>query len=447
MLKGPLLSGIILYTIPIILTSVLQLLFNAADLIVVGWFRGSVSVGAVGATNAVTNLIINLFVGLSVGAGVAVAHGLGSGDDTEVHNTVHTAVPTALLGGGVLTIVGVFLSEPLLVLMKTPADTLPLSVIYMKVYFCGITFTMIYNFCAAILRAAGDTKSPLIFLCIAGVINVMLNVVFVMVLGMNVEGVALATVISQGISAFLVTRALMQRDDSCKLELRKMRFCKQQLLKIVRIGLPAGIQSSLFSISNVLIQSAVNSFGAVFVSGNSAAVSIEGFMYATLNSFHQTAVNFVGQNVGARQYRRANRVVWICFGCVLVTGLAMGILVNTFGRQLLSVYITDSDQAIAYGMIRLSYVSLPYFFLGLMDVSTGALRGYGSSLAPMIICVLGVCGFRVGWIYTIFQMPGYHTPECLYTSYPVSWVITFIIQLAFYLLMVRKYRTPESASE
>lgn len=447
MLQGPLLSGIILYTIPVILTSVLQLLFNAADLIVVGWFRGSVSVGAVGATNAVTNLIINLFVGLSVGAGVAVAHGLGSGDDTEVHNTVHTAMPTALVGGVILTVAGVLLSEPLLVLMNTPKDTLPLSVIYMKVYFCGITFTMIYNFCAAILRAAGDTKSPLIFLCIAGIINVVLNVIFVMVFGMNVEGVALATVISQGISAFLVARALVRRDDACKLELRKMRFYKQQLLKIIRIGLPAGIQGSLFSISNVIIQSAVNSFGDVFVSGNSAAVSIEGFMYVTLNSFHQTAVNFVGQNVGARQYRRANRIVWICFGCVLVVGLTLGALVYTFGRDLLSIYITDSEQAIAYGMIRLSYVSLPYFFLGLMDVSTGALRGYGSSLAPMIICVLGVCGLRIGWIYTIFQIPGYHTPECLYTSYPVSWIITFVIQLAFYLLMVRRYRAQEYISE
>ena len=447
MLQGPLLSGIILYTIPVILTSVLQLLFNAADLIVVGWFRGSVSVGAVGATNAVTNLIINLFVGLSVGAGVAVAHGLGSGDDTEVHNTVHTAMPTALVGGVILTVAGVLLSEPLLVLMNTPKDTLPLSVIYMKVYFCGITFTMIYNFCAAILRAAGDTKSPLIFLCIAGIINVVLNVIFVMVFGMNVEGVALATVISQGISAFLVARALVRRDDACTLELRKMRFYKQQLLKIIRIGLPAGIQGSLFSISNVIIQSAVNSFGDVFVSGNSAAVSIEGFMYVTLNSFHQTAVNFVGQNVGARQYRRANRIVWICFGCVLVVGLTLGALVYTFGRDLLSIYITDSEQAIAYGMIRLSYVSLPYFFLGLMDVSTGALRGYGSSLAPMIICVLGVCGLRIVWIYTIFQIPGYHTPECLYISYPVSWIITFVIQLAFYLLMVRRYRAQEYISE
>ena len=434
------LSGIVLYTIPVILTSVLQLLFNAADLIVVGWFCGSVSVGAVGATNAVTNLIINLFVGLSIGAGVAVAHGLGSHDNVEVYNTVHTAIPTALVGGVILTIAGIFLSEPLLALMKTPEETLPLSVIYMKIYFCGITFTMIYNFCAAILRAAGDTQSPLIFLCIAGVINVILNVIFVLEFEMNVAGVALATVISQGISAVLVTRALMRRTDACKLEPRKMRFHKPQLVKIIRIGLPAGIQGSLFSISNVIIQSAVNSFGDVFVSGNSAAVSIEGFMYVMLNSFHQTAVNFVGQNVGAKQYRRAKRIVWICFGCVLVTGLAAGALIYTFGRDLLSIYIKDSDQAIAYGMIRLSYVSLPYFFLGLMDVSTGALRGYGASLAPMIICVLGVCGLRVGWICTIFQVPGYHTPECLYLSYPVSWVITFAIQLAFYLKLIRKYK-------
>lgn len=440
MLQGPLLPNIIRFTIPVILTSVLQLLFNAADLVVVGYYRSSASVGAVGATNAVTNLLVNLFVGLSVGAGVSVAHGLGSQNDKEVHNTVHTALPLALVGGALLTIVGVFVSKPLLELMETPKELLDLSALYMKIYFGGITFTMVYNFCAAILRAAGDTKSPLIYLVIAGCVNVVLNVIFVKFFHMDVEGVALATIISQALSALLVTRALMRREDACRLELRKIRFYGPQLAKIIRIGLPAGIQGSLFSVSNVIIQKSVNFFGEVFVAGNSAAVSIEGFMYVTLNSFHQTAVNFVGQNVGAKRYRRANRVVAICFACVTVVGLALGGMVYLFGEELLGIYIRDSAQAISDGMIRLSLVSLPYFVLGLMDVSTGALRGYGSSVAPMIISVLGVCGIRIGWIYTIFKIPAYHTPQWLYISYPISWLVTFLAQVTVFLFVIRKYR-------
>ena len=439
MLEGPLLSGVILYTIPIILTSVLQLLFNAADLIVVGRFCGSVSVGAVGATGSLTSLLVNLFVGLSIGAGVAVAHGIGSRDEEQVSNAVHTALPLALLGGVILTVMGLALSEPLLILMGTPENTLPLSVIYMKVYFCGITFTVVYNFCAAILRAAGDTKSPLIYLTTAGVVNVILNVVFVTVFHMNVAGVALATTISQAIAAVLVICALMKRTDACKLQLRNMRFYKHQLIKIVRIGLPAGVQSSLFSISNVLIQSSINSFGDLFVSGNAAAANIESFMYVTLNSFHQTTVNFVGQNVGARQYRRANNTVWICQCCVLVAGLAMGTAIWAFGEQLLNIYISDSREAIQYGMVRFVYVTLPYFMLGLLDVSTGALRGYGKSLTPMIISVLGICGIRVLWIFTVFQLPAFHNPKWLYLSYPISWVVTLAVQTIFFFRIRGEY--------
>lgn len=439
MLEGPLLSGVLLYTIPIILTSVLQLLFNAADLIVVGTFCGSVSVGAVGATSSLTNLLVNLFVGLSIGAGVAVAHSIGSRDDVQISGAVHTAVPLALIGGIVLTVVGIAFSKPLLVLMGTPENTLPLSAVYMKIYFAGITFTVLYNFCAAILRAAGDTQSPLKYLTLAGVVNVILNVIFVTVFHMNVAGVALATTISQGIAAVLVMRALMRRTDACKLELRKIRIQKHQLMKIVRIGLPAGIQSSLFSISNVLIQSSINSFGDVFVSGNAAAVSLEGFLYAALNAFQQTAVNFVGQNVGARQYRRANKTVWICQSCVLVIGIAMGTALWAFGEQLLGIYITDSPEAIAYGLVRFSFVSLPYFMLGLLDVSTGALRGYGQSLTPMIISVLGICGIRVLWIVTVFQIPAFHTPQWLYMSYPISWFVTLLVQTVFFFRVRGKY--------
>ena len=437
MLQGPVLWSVISYTIPIILTSVLQLLFNAADLVVVGRFCGSISVAAVGATGSITNLIVNLFIGLSVGAGVTVAHAIGSRESEDIHRAIHTALPVALVSGVVLTVVGVAMSGTFLRLMGTPENVLPLSTVYMQIYFGGITFNMVYNFCASILRAAGDTRSPLIFLSLAGVINVVLNVIFVTVLHMNVAGVALATTISQAISAVLVVIALMRRTDDCRLYLKKMKFYRIQLLKMVRIGLPAGIQGSLFSISNVMIQSSVNSFGDIFMSGNAAAGNIEGFVYVIMNSFHQTAVNFIGQNVGAHQYDRVKKTLWCCLGCVGAAGLAAGVLGFVFGPQLLSIYITDSAEAISYGMLRLNFVCLPYFICGLMDVSTGALRGMGASLEPMIISVLGVCGIRIGWIATIFQIPAFHTPQCLYISYPVSWLITFVAQ---FLVFQRVYR-------
>ena len=436
MLEGPLLPSIISYTIPIILTSVLQLLFNAADLVIVGQFKGSICVGAVGATGSITNLIVNLFIGLSVGTGVTVAHGIGAQEHSVVHKTVHTAIPTALVSGVVLTVVGVTFAESFLRWMDTPADVLPLSALYMKIYFCGITFTMIYNFCASILRAAGDTKSPLIFLAISGVLNVALNVVFVTVFDMDVDGVALATILSQALSAALVVIALMRRTDACKLELRKIKFYGQQLGKILRIGLPAGIQGSLFSISNVLIQSSINSFGEVFVAGSAAAGNIEGFVYVSMNAFSQTAVNYVGQNAGARQYDRVRKTLWICIGCALAVGVFMAAGIYAAGPQLLSIYINDSAQAIADGMLRLTWVLLPYGICGIMDATTGALRGLGASVAPMVISVLGVCVLRIGWIMTLFR--AHHTPEVLFVSYPISWAVTFAAQLLAFLFVYKK---------
>ena len=440
MLEGPLLGGVIAYTIPVMLSGILQLLFNAADLIIVGKFCGSVSVGAVGATGSLTALIVNLFVGLSVGAGVAVAHGIGSRDEQQVREAVHTAVPLALIGGAILTVAGVTLSEPLLILMGTPENTLPLSVVYMEIYFLGITFTVVYNFCAAILRAAGDTRSPLIFLTLSGVINVVLNVFFVTVFHMNVAGVALATIISQGIAATLSTVALMRRKDACQLQLRRMRIHKRVLKKIVRIGLPAGIQSSLFAISNVMIQSSVNSFGDIFVSGNAAAGNLEGFLYVALNSFHQTTVNYVGQNVGARQYRRANNTVWLCQGCVIVTGIAIGVFLNVFGETLLGFYISDSAEAIACGLTRFRYVAIPYFIFGLLEVSTGALRGYGRSLGPMLVSVLGICGIRLLWVFAVFPIPAFHSPKWLYLSYPISWIITLTVQMILFFRVRNQFQ-------
>ncbi len=438
MIDGPLLPNIISFTIPVILTSILQLLFNAADLVVVGRFCGSLSVAAVGATGSITSLIVNLFMGLSVGAGVAVAHAIGAKEDQTVHRTVHTAVLVSLLVGVILTVIGVAFSEVMLKKMGTPDNVLPLSALYMRIYFGGMTFTMVYNFCASILRAAGDTKSPLIFLSIAGVINVLLNLFFVVVLHMNVAGVALATTISQGISAVLVVIALMRRTDSCKLYLRKMRFYKPQLLKMVRIGLPAGIQGSLFAISNVMIQSSVNSFGQVAMSGNAAAANIESFVYVAMNAFHQTAVNFVGQNVGARQYGRVRKTLLLCLCCVAAVGLSAGLLAYAFAPQLLSLYITDSADAIAYGALRMSVVCVTYSLCGLMDTTTGALRGMGASVEPMIISILGICGLRMGWLLAVFPIPQFHTPWWLYFSYPVSWLVTFAVQLVAFTVVYRK---------
>lgn len=436
-LEGPLFGNIILYTIPIILTSVLQLLFNAADLVIVGRFCGSLSVAAVGATTYVTNLLVNFFVGLSVGVAVTVAHSIGGHQDEDIYRTVHTALPMALVCGVILTTIGLTCSETFLRWMDTPESVLPLSAVYMKICFSGVTFTVVYNFCAAILRAAGDTRSPLIFLTLAGVLNVLMNLVFVCVLRMNVAGVALATTLSQGISAALVVMALVRRTDVCHLELKQIRFYGAQIRKIILIGLPAGAQNSLFSISNVLVQSSMNTFGDVFVSGAAAAANIEGFMYAIVNSFHQSAVSFIGQNAGARQYDRVKKILWICFASVTVTGIAVSASVCIFGRQLLSFYITDSPEAIEYGLFRFYSVASLYFLYGMMDVSAGAMRGMGASVTPMIISLLGACGFRILWIMTVF--PHLATPGGLFLCYPISWVITLIAQMSAFWIIYRKH--------
>ena len=438
MLHGPLLGNLISYAIPIMLTGILQLLFNAADLVVVGQYRGSVSVAAVGATGSLTSLIINLFIGLSIGAGVTVAHGIGSRDDERVHRTVHTAILLSLIAGILVAVVGVTMCERFLIWMGTPDDVLPLSAVYMRIYFTAMPLVMLFNFAASILRAAGDTKSPLLILALSGVINVVLNIIFVTALGMNVDGVALATVISTAVSAVLVTVVLMRRGDALRLEIRKLRIYKAQLLKILRIGLPAGIQSSIFAISNVLIQSSINSFGKIAMSGNAAANNIEGFVYTSMNAFYQTAVNFVGQNVGARQYKRVAKIMWLCLACVSVLGISLSNLVYAFGPQLLGIYITDSPDAIGYGMIRFTYVCMPYFLCGMMEVCTGALRGMGVSLMPMLASIIGVCGIRIGWIMTVFRMPEYHSLESLYFSYIVSWFFTTVFHLISFLVIHRK---------
>lgn len=438
MLSGPLLINIIKYTIPIILTGILQLLFNAADLVVVGRFCGSISVGAVGATTSLIHLIVNLFIGISMGAGVCTAHAIGAGDDKILSKTVHTAIPTAIICGIIVTALGYFSSGSILRLMDTPEIYLPLSTTYTKIYFLGAVALMVYNFGAAILRAAGDSRSPLIFLTLAGVLNVLLNVIFVTVFHLDVAGVALATTISQFLSATLVVITLMRRNDAAKLTIMGIRISHRIIAKIIRIGLPAGIQSCMFSFSNIIIQSSLNSFGEVAVAGCSAAANIEGFSYTTMNSFHQTALNFTGQNAGAGNYKRGMKVLFYCLACVTVCGLFLGVFTYIFGKPLLSIYITDSKEAIAYGFTRLAYICLPYFICGLMDVTTGAIRGLGVSTGPMLISILGVVGVRLLWIFTVFADPRWHSLESLYFSYTVSWSLTFIAQLILYIVLYKQ---------
>lgn len=442
MCEGPFLKKILLYTIPIVLTGLLQLTFNAADLIIVGRFCGSVSVAAVGATGALTNLIVNLFMGLSVGSGVSVAQALGAGQKKEVHQIIHTAIPSAIIGGIVLAIIGVSFSGTFLQWMGTPDDVIPLSSLYMKIYFGGILGPMVYNFGASILRASGDTKSPLIFLSTAGLINVVLNTVFVTVFHMDVAGVALATVISQFFAATMVLLVLMKRTDACRLELRKLRIYKRPLLKIIRIGIPSGIQGSMFSVSNVILQSSVNALGSVFMSGHAAASNLEGFLYTTINSFHQSALNFTGQNVGARRYDNVKRVVTICICCAMIVSVVLGFHLWLFGKPLLSIYITDSAEAIYYGTVRMTFVVLPYFIVGVMDVMSGVLRGMGASLSPMLISVIGVCGIRIGWIYTGYQLFSDSSIELrammLYLIYPATWLITAAAEFIAYKIIVKK---------
>ncbi len=440
MIEGPLLGNIIRYAVPIVLTGLLQLLFNAADLVVVGRFSQNkeLAVAAVGATGSLTALIVNLFIGLSIGVGVTVAHSLGAGQSRQVRRTVHTAIPVAAISGLVLTVVGVVWAPGLLHLMATPEDVIGLSTTYMRLYFAGMVGSMLYNFGAAILRAAGDTRGPLVYLTVSGILNVVLNLVFVIMLDMSVAGVALATAISQALSAFLVVRALCRRTDACRLHLKYMHIYKDILFKILRIGLPAGIQSSLFSISNVLIQSSINSFGSVAMSGNAAAGNLEGFVYVAMNAFQQSTLNFTGQNKGALKYDRMKWVLWLNMACVTVVGGVLGLLLYTFGGPLLGIYIANSPAAIDYGMVRLLYLAVPYALCGMQEVATGAIRGMGYSFGPLVASVIGVCAFRIVWVATVF--PQMKTLECLYISYPISWLLTLASALVMYYYYFNRSR-------
>ena len=447
MLEGPLLSGILRFAIPVVLTNLLQLLFNTADMIIVGQYCGSISVAAVSATSSLTTLLVNFFIGFSVGTGVCVARALGGHKDDAVHRIVHTALPTAIICGSLLSIIGIFFTPTFLIWMGTPENVLPLSSVYMRYYFAGMVFNMVYNFSASILRAAGETKLPLYFLSIAGVVNVGLNIIFVTQFNMNVAGVAVATAISQAVAAILAVRALIRRTDACRLIPKKMRIYGKELISVVRNGMPAGIQSSLFALSNVVIISAINSFNSsALLSGHGAAGSLDSLLHAITTGFYTTATNYVGQNSGAGNYKRVRKIYYTCMGCMVPVIITVGLTFFIFAKPLLSLYITDSAEAISYGIIRLTYLGLPYFLLGLMDISTGTLRGLGYSLTPMFISLLGACGLRILWVYTVFKK--YHTLESIYISYPISWIVTFsVLFVLFQFIITKKINTQNNAKE
>ncbi len=415
--SGPMLQKIILFSLPLAASSILQLLFNAADVVVVGRFAGSTALAAVGSNGALINLLVNLFVGLSLGANVVAAR--------------------CLVSGLFLAVVGFFAARGLLELMSCPEDVIDLSTLYLKIYFIGMPMTMLYNFSSALLRAVGDTKRPLFCLAVAGVINVVLNLVFVILFSMSVAGVALATIISQTVSACMVTALLVKEKGPLHLDLGHLGFHAGALGQILRIGLPAGLQSTVFSLSNVVIQSAVNSFGSTIVAGNSAASNLEGFVYTAMNAFAQAAVTFTSQNMGARRYDNLDRVMRNCLLCAAATGLVLGGGASLLGEQLLHFYSSD-EAVVAAGLARMHIICTTYLLCGCMDVLASCLRGRGYSVLPMVVSLVGSCLLRLVWIATIFQL--FRSTTTLYLSYPISWILTALVHLGCLLVVRHKMK-------
>ncbi len=443
MCNGPVFSSLVIFSIPVILSGILQLLFNAADVIVVGHFAGSESLAAVGSTTSLINLLINLFIGLSVGANVLVAQTYGAQKYRDLEDAVQTAMMMAVVGGFILLAMGECLSRPILTLMGTPDNVLPLSAVYMKMYFLGMPATIVYNFGSAILRAVGDTKRPLYYLIAAGILNVSLNLFFVIGCDMGVAGVGLATSISQYVSATLIIRCLTHVDGPYRVDMKRLRIVPQKAALIAHVGIPAGLQGIVFSISNVLIQSSINSFGSTAMAGSTAAANLEGFVYNAMNGIYQTTLSFSSQNYGAKKYGRMTKILLYCLGLVSAIGVVMGGGVYLMGRQLLRIYSSDLT-VIEYGMLRLKYICSVYFLCGLMDTMVGGIRGMGYSVMPMIVSLTGACLMRVVWIFTIFQ--AVHTLDILYLSYPVTWVITFLAHVVCYLTARRRLARKSAAA-
>ena len=433
MTSGHLFKKIIVYTIPILLTGILQLLYNAADVAIVGKFAGKEALAAVGSTGALINLIVSLFMGLSVGSSVAFARSIGKGDRERANRVVHTAVAVSSIASVFLTIVGIVFAKDFLRLMDSPEDVIDKAAIYLKIYFGGIFFNLLYNFASSVVRANGDTKRPLYILVIAGIINVVLNLFFVLVLKMDAGGVALATVISQAFSALMIMLILFKETGPLNFSFNKIKIHKDVLVEIIRVGLPSGIQSAVFSISNVLIQSSVNGFGSSVVAGNSTAGNLDGFVYISMNSVYQSTLNFTSQNYGAKKEKNLFKVLGYSLILVTIIGSVMGISFYLLGPLLTRIYTNDVE-VIGYALIKMRYVCLLYGLCGIMEVLAGFLRGIGYSVIPMIVSLLGACGFRILWIYTIFA--SYKTLDSLYVSYPISWIITCVAHLiCIFILM------------
>lgn len=437
MCNGPLLGKILLFSLPLMLSGILQLLFNAADMIVVGRWVGSDALAAVGSTGSLINLMVNIFIGLSVGANVLVARFYGAGQEQELSEMVHTAILTSVFCGILLIFIGYYAAPYALHAMGAPIEVINQSIVYIRIYFAAMPAMMLYNFGSAILRAVGDTRRPLFFLTLAGVINVILNLIFVIVFSLGVIGVALATAISQVISAVLVLICLLKTESAYGIRLKNLRISRHKLLLMLKIGLPAGFQGAIFSISNVLIQSSVNSFGYIAMAGNSAASNLEGFVYTAMNTMSQTAITFVGQNYGANKFKRIRTISIQCLCIVTVIGLLLGNLFYLLGPYLLKFYTTDPE-VISFGLNRLLLICCPYFLCGVMDTLVGCLRGMGRSVLPMLVSLTGACLFRIIWIYTIFA--SFKTLKILYLSYPISWTITAMVHVVCLLVIYKKER-------
>ena len=439
MCEGSILKKMLIFTLPLMLSSVLQLLFNAADIVVVGRFAGDNALAAVGSTSSLINLLTNVFIGLSVGTNVLTARFYGADKKKDLKETIHTSIALSVISGIILTFVGIIFAKQILIWMAAPDGVLELAALYIRIYFIGMTSIMVYNFGSAILRAVGDTKRPLHFLFASGVVNVILNLIFVIFFNMGVAGVAAATAISQTLAAFLVIRCLVKEQGVIHLELRECRIKKEKLLSIMQIGLPAGFQGVVFSLSNVVIQSAINSFGATVVAGNSAASNIEGFVYVAMNAFYQACISFTSQNYGARKMDRIPKILITSEFYVIMTGVILGNLAYFFGNELLHIY-SSSDDVIAAGLVRMSVICTTYALCGVMDVLVGALRGIGYSIVPMIVSLLGACVLRLIWIATVFQIDKYHSARTVYLSYPISWTITLSVHLICFLVLWRKVK-------
>ncbi len=423
MTQGSILKNTIRFAIPLILASMLQLLYNAADLVIVSRYAGSDAMASVGATSSLTNLLVNIFIGLSMGASVVTSRKFGAEDNKGVEKTVHTAMLLGVITGIFAGVMGFIFSRSLLVIMETPeGNVLDGAVLYMKIIFMSVPASLVYNFGASVLRAVGDTRRPLYILSAAGIINVILNLILVICFDLAVAGVAIATAASNYISAIAVIYIMMKADGPIRLNLKKLKFHKNELKQILRIGVPAGVQSSFFSLSNSVLQASVNTFGKAAIAGNAAAGSIEGFVYVAMNAFYQAALTGVSQNFGAKNEKRINKTILTTLSCVTVAGVLVGTLCVALSKPLLSVYITDSPLALEYGVKRMMVVCLPYFLCGIMEVLTGSLRGLGCSVTPAIIAFLGTCGFRILWAKVLLYAFGGGV-EILYLCWPISWLL------------------------